>query len=78
MTTHALVGRAVKVLAWDDLRDVLPSQPIGIITHVVDFGEAGMEVMVRVEAMAGYYAVGLDEVEVLPLWDGTSSATDHG
>jgi hypothetical protein len=67
----------VKVLAWDDLRDVLRIDPSGIITHVVDLGEAGMEVMVWVEGMAGYYAFGLDEVEVLPLWDGTSSATER-
>jgi hypothetical protein len=78
MTTRALVGRTVKVLAWDDLRDVLPIDPSGIITHVADFGEADVEVTVRVEGMARNYIFGLDEVEVLPLWDDTSSATDLG
>jgi hypothetical protein len=41
-------------------------------------GEAGIEVMVRVEEMAGYYAFGLDEVEVLPRRAGTSLGTDDG
>jgi hypothetical protein len=78
MTMHALVGRAVKVLAWDDLRDVLPIDPSGIITRVADFGEADVEVTVRVEGMARNYVFGLDEVEVLPRRAGTSSCTDDG
>jgi hypothetical protein len=75
---HALVGRTVKVLAWDDLRDVLPIDPSGIITHVADIGEADVEVTVRVEGMAKNYIFGLDEVEVLPHRLGNSSATDDG
>ncbi len=78
MTTHALVGRTVKVRAWDDLRDVLPLDPSGTITHVADFGEADLELTVRVEGMAKNYIFGLDEVEVLPSRAGTSSDTDHG
>ncbi len=78
MTTHALVGRTVKVLAWDDLRDILPIDPSGIITHVADFGEADVEVTVRVEGMDRSYVFGLDEVEVLPRRAGATSATDDG
>lgn len=78
MTTHALVGRTIKVLAWDDLRDVLPIDPSGTITHVADFGEADVEVTVRVAGMARNYVFGLDEVEVLPRRAGTSSGTDDG
>jgi hypothetical protein len=78
MMTHALVGRMVKVLAWDDLRDVLHSDPIGTITQVVDFGEAGVDVIVRVEGMGRNYAFGLDEVEVLPRRAATSSDIDLG
>jgi hypothetical protein len=47
MTPHALLGRRVKVLAWDDLRDVLPKDQSGTITHVTDFGDGGVEVTVR-------------------------------
>ncbi len=78
MTTHALVGRAVKVLAWDELRDVLPCSPSGTITQVADFGEADVEVTVRVDGMARNYIFGLDEVVVLPRRVGTLSGTDGG
>ena len=77
MTTHTLVGRAVKVLAWDDLWDILPIDPSGTITHVADFGEADLELTVRVEGMARSYVFGLDEGEVLPRWAGTSSVTER-
>jgi hypothetical protein len=66
MMPHALVGRTVKVRAWDELRDVLPAEPSGIITHVADFGDGGVEVTVRVDGLARGYVFGLDEVEVLP------------
>jgi hypothetical protein len=78
MMTHALVGQTVKVLARDDLRDVLPIDPIGIIMRVTDLGEAGMELAVRIDGMARNYAFGLDEVQVLPPRAGTSSATGPG
>jgi hypothetical protein len=66
MTPHDLVGQRVKVLAWDDLRDVLPTGPSGTVTHVADFGAGGVEVTVRVAGFDRSYVFGLDEVEVLP------------
>jgi hypothetical protein len=78
MTTHALVGRTVKVLAWDEFREVLPCDPSGTITHVADFGGADVEVTVRVEGLARNYVFGLEEVEVLPRRAGASSDTDDG
>jgi hypothetical protein len=77
MMPHALLGRRVKVLAWDDLRDVLPKDQSGTITHVTDFGDGGVEVTVRIAGMARTYVFGLDEVEILPHREGTSSATER-
>jgi hypothetical protein len=78
MTTHALVGRTVKVLAWDEFRHVLPCDPSGTITHVSDLGDGDVELTVRVEGMARNDVFGLDEVEVLPCRVGTLSDTDDG
>jgi hypothetical protein len=75
---HALVGRTVKVLAWEEFRDVLPCDPSGTITHVADFGDADVEVTVRVEGLAKNYVFGLDEVEILPHRAATSLGTDDG
>ncbi len=66
MTPHTLIGRQVKVLAWDDLRDLFPTDPKGTITHVVDLGEGDFEVTVQVEGLAKNYLFGLDEVQILP------------
>jgi hypothetical protein len=66
MTPHALVGRQVRVAAWDDLRDVMPTEPVGTITQVVDHGARyGVEVTVRLEGFRMAFAFGLDEVELL-------------
>jgi hypothetical protein len=66
MTPHELLGHRVKVLAWEDLRDVLPTDPSGTVTHVADFGAGDVEVTVRVEGLGKDYTFGLDEVEILP------------
>ena len=66
MTPHDLVGRRVKVLAWDDLRDVLPTDPSGTITRGADLGAGDVEVTVRVEGRTGSFVFGLDEVQALP------------
>ena len=66
MTPHALLGRRVKVLAWDDLRDVLPTDPSGTITRGADLGAGDVEVTVRVEERTGSLVFGQDEVQALP------------
>ena len=66
MTQHELLGQRVKVVAWDDLRDVLPSGASGTVTHVADLGTDGIELTVQVEGLARSFLFGLDEVEVLP------------
>lgn len=66
MTPHDLVGRRVKVLSWDDLRDILPADPNGTVTHVVEFGAGDMDLTVRIEGLTRDFVFGLDEVQVLP------------
>jgi hypothetical protein len=65
MTPQELLGRRVKVLAWNDLRPVLPAEPCGTVTHVADFGAVDVELTVRVEGLARPFLFGLDEVELL-------------
>lgn len=65
MAPYNLVGQRVRVLAWDDLRDVLPAEPRGTVTRVVDFGAEGVELTVRIEGMVRSFLFGLDEVEVV-------------
>ena len=65
MTTDDFVGRRVKILAWDDLRGVLPMHPRGTVTHIADFGDGSKEVTVRVDGLAHSYFFGPDEVEVM-------------
>jgi hypothetical protein len=55
MIPHDLRGRRVKVLAWDELRDVLPTCPSNTITHVADCGAGDEEVMVRIEDLEKNY-----------------------
>jgi len=58
MTPHALVGRTVKVLAWDELRNVLPIKPRGIIIHAADLGDGNAEVTVRVDGLTRSHVFG--------------------
>ena len=39
MTPHVLVGRHVKVALWDDLADLMPGGPVGLITQVKGDGD---------------------------------------
>jgi hypothetical protein len=78
MTPHELVGRTVRVLAWDGLRDVLPTEPRGIILRAADLGGGDVEVTVRVVGLTRCYAFGLDEVEVLPRPADPPSAAGRG
>jgi len=74
MTPHAWVGRTVKVLAWDEHRNVLPIKPRGIIIHAADFGDGDVEVTVRVDGLTRSHVFGMDEMEVLPCLADPSSA----
>jgi hypothetical protein len=80
MAPHNLVGQRVKVLAWDDLRDILPADPTGIITHVGDSGPGGVELTVRVAGLSRSFIFGLDDVKVLqdPYPRGCSSDAESG
>ncbi|MBX6313780.1 MAG: hypothetical protein IRY99_12810 [Isosphaeraceae bacterium] len=66
MIPHELLGRRVKALAWDDLRDLLPTGPSGTVTYVANCGAGGVKLTVRVEGLRKDYTFGLNEVEILP------------
>ncbi len=61
----ALIGRRVRVPAWEDLRDVLDAPPMGIIREVYDLGRG---TLVRVQG-DGFDLVGdftVDEIIMPP------------
>lgn len=65
MTSHVLVGRHVKPTIWDDLVDLMPARPVGLITQVIGDGS---EVVLTVQ-FPGFkltYSFYLVDVELLP------------
>lgn len=77
MAPHALVGRMVNVLTWDDLRDVLPDGPTGLVTHVAEGDDGDVEITVRINGLSRNYVFDLTDVEVLPCpTDGASHAAN--
>jgi hypothetical protein len=66
MTPHELSVRRVQVLAWEDLRGLVPTDPSGTITHVVDCRAGDTDLTVQVEVLTRDFVFGLDEVQALP------------
>jgi hypothetical protein len=64
MTPRTLVGRKVRVAVWDDLKDVMPTEPVGTITHVAN-GDGDVELTVRLDGFRMAFYFGLDEVELI-------------
>jgi hypothetical protein len=65
MTPHVLVGRHVKVTFWDDLADLMPGGPVGLITQVT--GDADdVELTVQLRGFRSTFSFLLGDVEPLP------------
>lgn len=65
MLAHALIGRHVRAVIWDDLADLMPGGLVGRITEVTrDFDE--IELTVRLRGFKMPYIFLLGEVELLP------------
>ena len=65
MAPHVLVGRHAKVTLWDDLADLMPGGPVGLITHVAGDGDdVDLTVQLRGFRMTFLFLRG--EVELLP------------
>lgn len=66
MTPHVLVGRRVKVALWDELADLMPGGPVGLITRVEGDGDDA-ELMVQLRGFRTKFVFILSEVELLAL-----------
>jgi hypothetical protein len=64
MTPHVLVGRYVKATIWDDLADLMPGGPVGLITQVNGDGE-GAELTVQLRGFRMTFIFSPGEVELL-------------
>ncbi|HEU5116349.1 MAG TPA: hypothetical protein VFT74_06680 [Isosphaeraceae bacterium] len=65
MAPHVLIGRHAKVTLWDDLADLMPGGPVGLITHVAGDGD-DVELTVQLRGFRMTFHFLLGEVELLP------------
>ena len=65
MTPHVLVGQHVKVALWDDLADLMPGGPVGLITQVKGDGD-DVELTVQLRGFRRTFLFSPREVELLP------------
>jgi hypothetical protein len=65
MTPQVLVGQHVKVALWDDLADLMPGGPVGLITQVKGDGD-DVELTVQLRGFRRTFTFLLREVELLP------------
>lgn len=65
MTPHVLVGRHVKVALWDDLADMMPGGPVGLITQVASDGD-DVELTVQLCGFRTSFLFDINEVNLLP------------
>ena len=65
MTPHVLVGQHVKVALWDDLADLMPGGPVGLITQVEGDGD-DVELTVQLRGFRMTFIFIPGEVELLP------------
>jgi hypothetical protein len=65
MTPHVLVGQHVRVALWDDLADLMPGGPVGLITQVKGDGD-DVELTVQLRGFRMTFIFILREVDLLP------------
>jgi hypothetical protein len=70
-----LIGRRVRILAWIDFSELfrslapygsMPSEPIGTVIGVDDYGSGHLEVRLRIEGFPRPFVFDAHELELLP------------
>ncbi len=69
-----LIGRPVRIIAWTDLGELfqqfskygsMPSEPVGVVTGLGDYGAGHLEVQVRVSGFVRPLVFDAYELELL-------------